>query len=64
MSGTILWDVDTQVDFIEPGGKLYFAGAEVARPAMAWLVEPLALGPRQPNPGLDHPGAQRLAGNP
>ena len=39
MGGTILWDVDTQVDFIEPGGKLYFTGAEEARPAMARLVE-------------------------
>lgn len=39
MSGTILWDVDTQVDFIEPGAKLYFPGAEEARPAMARLVE-------------------------
>jgi nicotinamidase/pyrazinamidase len=39
MSGTILWDVDTQVDFIEPGGKLYFEGAEQARQAMAELVE-------------------------
>ena len=39
MGGTILWDVDTQVDFIEPAGKLYFAGAEEARPAMARLVE-------------------------
>jgi nicotinamidase/pyrazinamidase len=39
VGGTILWDVDTQVDFIEPGGKLYFAGAEEARPAMALLVE-------------------------
>ena len=39
MSGTILWDVDTQVDFIEPAGKLYFSGAEEARPAMAMLVE-------------------------
>jgi nicotinamidase/pyrazinamidase len=38
VSGTILWDVDTQVDFIEPGGKLYFAGAEEAKPAMARLV--------------------------
>jgi nicotinamidase/pyrazinamidase len=36
---TILWDVDTQVDFIEPGGKLYFEGAEKARPAMGRLVE-------------------------
>jgi nicotinamidase/pyrazinamidase len=39
MSGSILWDVDTQVDFIEPGGKLYFEGAEAARPAMGRLVE-------------------------
>ena len=39
MGRTILWDVDTQVDFIEPAGKLYFAGAEEARPAMAQLVE-------------------------
>ena len=39
MSGTILWDVDTQVDFVEPGGKLYFPGAEEAKPAMARLVE-------------------------
>lgn len=38
MGGTILWDVDTQVDFIEPGGKLYFEGAEEARAAMARLV--------------------------
>jgi nicotinamidase/pyrazinamidase len=39
VGGTILWDVDTQVDFIEPGAKLYFEGAEEARPAMAILVE-------------------------
>jgi nicotinamidase-related amidase len=39
VGGKILWDVDTQVDFIEPGGKLYFAGAEEAKPAMARLVE-------------------------
>ncbi|HKS78257.1 MAG TPA: isochorismatase family cysteine hydrolase [Gaiellaceae bacterium] len=38
MGETILWDVDTQVDFIEPGGKLYFEGAEEARAAMARLV--------------------------
>jgi nicotinamidase/pyrazinamidase len=38
VSGTILWDVDTQADFIEPAGKLYFAGAEEARPAMARIV--------------------------
>ena len=39
MGEAILWDVDTQVDFIEPGGKLYFAGAEEVRPAMARLVQ-------------------------
>jgi len=39
VGGTILWDVDTQVDFIEPGAKLYFEGAEEARPAIAILVE-------------------------
>ena len=39
MGRAILWDVDTQVDFVEPGGKLYFAGAEQAKPAMARLVE-------------------------
>jgi nicotinamidase/pyrazinamidase len=38
MGGTILWDVDTQVDFIEPSGKLYFEGAEETKPAMARLV--------------------------
>jgi nicotinamidase/pyrazinamidase len=35
----ILWDVDTQVDFIHADGKLSFAGAEEALPAMARLVE-------------------------
>jgi nicotinamidase/pyrazinamidase len=35
----ILWDVDTQVDFIHPGGKLSFEGADAALPAMARLVE-------------------------
>jgi nicotinamidase/pyrazinamidase len=39
VGGTILWDVDTQVDFIEPGGMLYLEGAEEAKPAMAQLVE-------------------------
>jgi nicotinamidase/pyrazinamidase len=39
MSGSILWDVDTQIDFIELGGKLYFPGAEDATPAMALVVQ-------------------------
>jgi len=35
----ILWDVDTQVDFMLPGGKLYVPGAEEVAPAMRTLVE-------------------------
>jgi len=34
----ILWDVDTQVDFMLPEGKLYVHGAEETIPAMARLV--------------------------
>lgn len=36
---TVLWDVDTQVDFMLPDGKLYVPGAEETAPAMARLVE-------------------------
>ena len=39
MSGRILWDVDTQVDFMLPEGKLYVRGAEETAPAMRRLVE-------------------------
>jgi nicotinamidase/pyrazinamidase len=35
----ILWDVDTQVDFILPDGKLYVPGAEETAPAMKQLVD-------------------------
>jgi nicotinamidase/pyrazinamidase len=35
----ILWDVDTQVDFMLPEGKLYVPGAEETAPAMERLVE-------------------------
>jgi len=39
VAGTVLWDVDTQVDFMESAGKLYVPGAEDVVPAMARLVE-------------------------
>jgi len=39
MSGTVLWDVDTQIDFMLPGGKLYVARAEETAPGMKRLVE-------------------------
>jgi nicotinamidase/pyrazinamidase len=39
MAGRILWDVDTQVDFVHADGKLAVPGAEEAVPAMARLVE-------------------------
>jgi nicotinamidase/pyrazinamidase len=39
VSGTVIWDVDTQVDFMLPDGKLYVPGAEETAPAMGWLVE-------------------------
>jgi len=35
----VLWDVDTQVDFMLPEGKLYVPGAEQLRGAMAGLVQ-------------------------
>ena len=34
----ILWDVDTQIDFMLPEGKLYVRGAEETAPAMERLV--------------------------
>lgn len=36
---TILWEVDAQVDFILPGGKLYVAGAEKIIPNINRLVD-------------------------
>ena len=38
MSGIVLWDVDTQVDFMLPEGKLYVPGAEETAPSMQRLV--------------------------
>jgi nicotinamidase/pyrazinamidase len=39
VSGIVLWDVDTQVDFMLPHGKLYVPGAEQTAPAMKRLVD-------------------------
>ena len=38
MAGRVLWDVDTQVDFVHADGKLAVPGAMEAVPAMARLV--------------------------
>lgn len=37
-SRAVFWDVDTQVDFMLPEGKLYVPGAEELLPALARLV--------------------------
>jgi nicotinamidase/pyrazinamidase len=39
MGGTLLWDVDTQVDFMLSDGKLYVPQAEETIPAMKRLVD-------------------------
>jgi nicotinamidase/pyrazinamidase len=39
VAGRVLWDVDTQIDFMHPDGKLAVPGAMEAAPAMARLVE-------------------------
>ncbi len=35
----MLWDVDTQVDFMEPAGRLYVPGADTTRAAMGQLAQ-------------------------
>jgi len=39
MRNVVFWDVDTQIDFIEPTGKLYVPGAEKNRANLAFLTE-------------------------
>jgi nicotinamidase/pyrazinamidase len=39
VAGRVLWDVDTQVDFMEPGGKLYVPGAAEIALALEHLVD-------------------------
>lgn len=43
-SHVALWEVDTQADFMLPGGKLYVPGAEKRIPNMQRLVEAARLG--------------------
>ena len=38
-STRVFWDVDTQVDFIHPDGKLYVSGAETIVPNLAVLTD-------------------------
>jgi len=36
--GLLFWNVDTQVDFVEPAGKLYVPGAELLKPVWAEML--------------------------
>ncbi len=39
MAKIVFWDVDTQIDFIEPEGKLYVTGSERIKPNLSKLTE-------------------------
>lgn len=43
-SSVIFWEVDTQADFMLPGGKLYVPGADKRIPQMKRLVDAVRLG--------------------
>ena len=65
MSGSVLWDVDTQVDFMLPLGKLYVPDAEqtvcvgICEHVEA-LLEEQELAPTQPS--LRHLGQRQRHG--
>jgi len=59
----LLWDVDTQVDFLLPGGRLYVPGAEAIIPNLARLTK-LARDMQLPliaSADAHHPGDPELA---
>jgi nicotinamidase/pyrazinamidase len=37
--GILFWNVDTQIDFIEPSGKLYVQGAEKLKPVLQQITQ-------------------------
>jgi nicotinamidase/pyrazinamidase len=37
--GILFWNVDTQIDFIEPSGKLYVKGAEKLKPVLKQITQ-------------------------
>jgi len=70
----LFWDVDTQIDFLSPGGRLYFAGSERIAPNLrrltAWageqhvLVISTACAHRPGDPELEIYGEHCMAGTP
>ena len=42
----VFWEVDTQADFMLPGGKLYVPGAEKLLPNIRRLTDAARQGPR------------------
>jgi len=66
MSATVFWDVDTQVDFMRPDGKLYVPGAVEIVPALSALTRHArARGIVRVASVCDHvPGDDELSGAP
>ena len=65
-TGAIFWDVDTQVDFMEPDGKLYVPDAVAIRPNLGRIIEAAhAFGRRIVASADDHhPGDVELSDTP
>ena len=65
-SNWLFWNVDTQIDFVEPNGKLYVSGAEKLKPAwkeLRYLAEEFQI--KVVNTADFHwPGSMELSDNP